>query len=108
MRAPALLATLTATLMLAACQSSQPRNPIERLLGDPPWQRFTCSDGTTLRVQFRHDSATVQTRTRTLILAEAPAASGIRYEDGRRSLRGKGDDITLTTGRTTITCQKAG
>jgi membrane-bound inhibitor of C-type lysozyme len=108
MRAPALLAILIPALLLAACQSSQPRNPIERLLGDPPWQRFSCTDGTTLRVQFRPDSATVQTRARTLILAQAPAASGIRYEDGFHSLRGKGEDLTWTTGRTTITCQKAG
>jgi membrane-bound inhibitor of C-type lysozyme len=109
MRVPALLATLIPALLLAGCQSNKPRNPIERLLGDPPWQRFTCTDGSTLRVQFRPDSATVQTRTRTLILAQAPAASGIRYEDGFHSLRGKGDTITLAIGRATpINCEKVG
>lgn len=103
---------LLPVLLLAACATSQPRNPLERLLGDPPWQTFTCSNGTSLRVQFRPDSATVQTRTprpRTIILAEAPAASGILYQDGHHSLRGKGEDLTWTTGRAApITCTKAG
>jgi membrane-bound inhibitor of C-type lysozyme len=104
-----LIPALIPALLLAACQSTKPRNPLERLLGDPPWQRFTCTDGSTMRVQFRPDSATVQTRTRTIMLAQAPAASGIRYEDGFHSLRGNGDALTFTSGRTApINCEKAG
>lgn len=64
--------------------------------------RYTCDDGSALRVQFEADAALVTLPDgNALRLPQQPAASGIWYATPQYTLRGKGDEATWTIGRRT-------
>lgn len=62
---------------------------------------FECSRGTTISVRFyEHQELALLTYQNQIIeLPQVPTASGFLYTNMKTSIRGKGNDLTLTIGR---------
>jgi len=62
--------------------------------------KYTCNRGPSLNVVFQGNKATVTPKgSKSVTLRQGMAADGFLYSKGKYSLRGKGDDVTWTTGR---------
>lgn len=83
-------------LTLTACSSS----PKALLAVD-----FACTDGSSLLVTFAQNSAIVVLPDGySATLPQQVSGSGFRYANDRHELRGKGNDITWTTGTRELYC----
>jgi membrane-bound inhibitor of C-type lysozyme len=97
-------ALMSTAILCAACASSPPKDAstTERRV------QYQCANGEQIEVRFFpvqgvgvlvKDGATIE-------LQQQPSGSGFIYSDGRYTLRGKGDELLLETGRMVpLTCR---
>lgn len=94
--------SLAALALLGACAQSGPAETAtatatatERMV------HYACERGETLEVRYRSqpDVAVLSYHGQRFELPIQPSGSGFAFGDGRRTLRGKGDAITLEVGR---------
>lgn len=89
----------TVAACLATACASEPRIddgvPGDREVG------FSCSNGPDLSVRFfpAKGVAILLRNGETVELQQQPSGSGFTYSNGRTSIRGKGDDLTVEIGR---------
>lgn len=89
-------ASLAVLALLGACAQPGPAaTASERVV------RYACDRGETLEVSFRSNPevAVMRFHGQRFELPIQPSGSGFAYGDGRHTLRGKGDALTLEVGR---------
>lgn len=62
---------------------------------------FSCGNGESLTVRFSasQETATLIRNGQSIELKQQPSGSGFVYGNGRNTIRGKGDDLTVEIGR---------
>lgn len=113
---PAMLHTFACRLRLANTQMSLTGKPWQGLLlacilagcsmmpdpqaaADVHTVTFACADGEAAVVSFSDQYAVLQRQGQAITLTQQPSGSGFIYSNGPHTLRGKGEDLWVETGK---------